>query len=105
MLEEKRTLSRSAPGGLGVGLGRLAAVGRDVPFDLPLELLNPLLLASILFNEQFDLGSQFAVLRDQEGNLRCLVSKLLGQLFASPFLRHAPILLNCQPDCHLSRGR
>ncbi|GAA3995978.1 hypothetical protein GCM10022631_02870 [Deinococcus rubellus] len=72
---------------------------------MPFELLNSLLLARILFDEQLDLGSQFAVLRDQEGDLRGLVSILLEQRFASRFLRHALILLNSWPVSHLSYAR
>ena len=56
---------------------------RDVAFDLPLELLYPLLQTRILFDEQL-------VLRDQEGELSCLLGKELEQYFASRLLRVVP---------------
>jgi hypothetical protein len=94
VLEAERALSSSAPRWLRVSLGRLAAVRGDIAFDLPLELLYPLLQTSILFDEYLNLG-------DQEGDLRCLVSILLEQRFVSRFLRHALSLPNptsvCQP--------
>jgi hypothetical protein len=105
VLEGKRALPGSAPGGLRVGLGRLAAVRRDVAFDLPFQLLNALLQAGILFGQQLDLGYQLAVLGDQEGDLCRLLGILLQQRFANRLLRHALRIPGGASVCYLLRGR
>ena len=55
MLEGECPLTGSSTGWLGVGLGLLAAVRRDVALDLPLELLDTLLQAGVFFDMQLDL--------------------------------------------------
>ena len=98
-------MSSSAPRWFRVCFGRLAAVGCDVAFDLPFELLNALLQARIFFDEQLDLGRLLAVLLNQEGNLSCLLSVQLEQCLAGRLLCHTMNLPNPPPVCHPLHSR
>ena len=74
VLEAERALPGFATGGLGVDFELLTAVRCHLTFDLTLELLYPLLLARIFFEEMFDRGG--------------LLLNYFEQVFQSPFLGH-----------------
>ena len=104
-LEGEGALPGSSTGWLRVSFGRLAAVGCDVAFDLPFELLNALLQARVLFDEQLDLGRLLAVPLNQEGDLSGLLSVQLEQCLASRALCHTVSLPNSPPVCHPLHSR
>ncbi|WP_407542440.1 hypothetical protein Q0M94_22845 (plasmid) [Deinococcus radiomollis] len=56
LLEGEGPLHSAASGRLRVGLGRLAAVRHDVPFDQSFQLLDALPKAGILFGQFLVLG-------------------------------------------------
>ena len=105
VLESEGPMSGSSTGWLRVCFGRLAAVRCDVAFDLPLEVLNALLQARVLFDDQLDLGRLLAVLLNQEGDLSGLLSVQLEQCLASRLLCHTVSLPNPPPVCHPLHSR
>ena len=98
--------------GLPSKLSELAALqlgeyfdGKRKSFDLPLEVLNALFQARVLFDEQLGLRRLLAVPLNQEGDLNGLLSVQLEQCLASRLLCHTMSLPNPPPVCYPLHSR